>query len=107
MFKKIVRQLTLLSALVAPASAFAQLSDPPQFDGFVAIIDNVIQLVMNLIPLIAVGMIVYAGYLWMMAGGDAQKIQRAQGTITWVVIGVVFLGIFRWILAAVVRGILL
>ena len=41
--------------------------------------------------LIAVGMVVYAGFRYVTSGGDPEKIKSATGTITYAIVGVVIL----------------
>lgn len=43
-----------------------------------AIIVNVINWILGILTLIAVTIISYAGYLWMMFGGNEEKIKQAQ-----------------------------
>ena len=52
--------------------------------------------------LAAVGMIIYGGYLWMTSGGEPDKKQRAQGTLTWSVVGLVFLYLIKMLLSILV-----
>jgi hypothetical protein len=74
---------------------------PPQLSEIGGILDKVFALVMPVGGLIAVIMIVYGGYMWIMSGGDAQKTQQAQGTLTWAVLGLVFLFVIRMVLKLV------
>ncbi len=41
--------------------------------------------------LIAVAMIIVGGYMWITSGGDPGRIQQAQATLTWSIIGLVLL----------------
>lgn len=47
--------------------------------------------------------IVKGGYMWMMSSGDPEKVKRAQGTLTWSVIGMVFVLLTRLILDLVFK----
>jgi hypothetical protein len=35
------------------------------------------------------GMFIYGGVMWLMSGGDPQKLQKAQATLLWTVVGAV------------------
>lgn len=83
-------------ALSMPAAVFAQA--PPRLDNgnFVQILNTIlIQYGFPIATLVAFIMVLVGGYMWMTSGGDAQKVQTAQGTLTWSVIGLVFLWTFR------------
>lgn len=97
--KNIFQKLFYLSLIFVPAPAFAQ--EPPQISGLIAIIANVFGVVMPVGQLLAVAMVVYGGYMWMISGGDPSRIKTAQGTLTWAVLGLIFLSIFKMILNAV------
>lgn len=52
-------------------------------------IGNIIKTFLSLIGITAVGIIMYAGWLWMTAGGDAEKVAKAQKTLTYAGVGLV------------------
>ncbi len=95
--KKLLPIYFLILTLI-PTKVFAA---PPRIGEIGGILDNVMGYLTPIGALLAVGMIVYAGYMWMMSSGDANKTGEAQGTITWAVVGLVFLVVFRWILKIV------
>lgn len=80
-------------------SAYAQ--NPPRIEDLGGIFDNIFAQVLPIGGLLAVGMIVYGGYMWLASGGDPGKIQQAQGTLTWSIGGLIFLVIFGLILESV------
>lgn len=47
--------------------------------------------------------IVKGGYMWMISAGDPDKVKQAQGTLTWSVIGLVFVIVARLLLSAVMK----
>lgn len=49
---------------------------------------NIINVALSLIAFVLLGMILYAGYTWMTAGGDNEKVKKAQTTIRNAIIGV-------------------
>lgn len=97
--KKIVTFFNLMLFLAFPAVVYA--AAPPKLAEIGSILDNVFTLILPIGGFISVGMGVYGGYVWMTSGGDSAKIQEAQGTITWAIFGLIFLGIFKFILTAV------
>lgn len=65
---------------------------PPTFgDGIDTILDNVIKLIFPLAGLVCVVFIIIGGYTWIASGGDPAKVKQAQGTLTWAIIGLVFI----------------
>lgn len=94
--RNIGKLLTILAIATAPTAAYAQ--QPPRIDGLVDVFDNALAMVLPIGGLIAVGMIIYGGYMWMFSEGDPGKLKQAQGVITWAIIGLVFLGLFGTLL---------
>jgi hypothetical protein len=50
---------------------------------------NVLNFVIGLAALVAVGMLIAAGYLYITAGGDEGKVEKATKTLTFAIIGLV------------------
>ncbi len=75
---------------------------PPKLDSLLAGFDNIIYYLLPVGVLASVAMVVYGGYLWITSGGEPDKKQRAQGTLTWAIVGVVFLFLIRMLLSALV-----
>lgn len=74
------------------------LSNPLQADSFAELIEDIIDWVANIGILIAVGMIIYAGVLFMIAGGVEDNIIKAKKTLMWSLIGLAVLLMGRnWI----------
>jgi len=93
--------LLSLSLFVIPGTVYAQTGPPAKItDGALTDIFNHIFFDIGYPFAFLVGliMVVVAGYMWMTSSGDAQKIQTAQGTITWAVLGLVFLTVFGLIM---------
>ncbi|MFA7654278.1 MAG: hypothetical protein WCX97_04555 [Candidatus Magasanikbacteria bacterium] len=57
-------------------------------DNLSATIGNVIKAILALVGMIFLILMVYAGMLWMTAGGAEEKIEKAQSIVTMAVIGV-------------------
>jgi cysteine-rich repeat protein len=50
---------------------------------------NIIRAFMGALGLVAVGLILYAGFLWMTSAGDAEKVKKAQQTMLYSTLGLV------------------
>jgi hypothetical protein len=59
-------------------------SDDPR-----VLIGRIIQIILSLLGVIILGLIIYAGFLWMTSGGEEDKISQAKKIITNAVIGLV------------------
>ncbi len=55
----------------------------------VVIIGNVIQIVLSLLGIVFLVLVVFAGYLWMTAGGNDEQVKKAQGLLVNGIIGVI------------------
>lgn len=87
--------------LMRPMPIFAQ--DPPKFDADLPeeIFGNIIKISFPIAIIVATIMIIVGGYMWMISAGDPQKIKTAQGTLTWGIIGLIFLGILSFLIEVV------
>jgi hypothetical protein len=93
--EKIVEIVSKL--LVSPV--YAQVTDePPRIEELFGPLENLLDLIMPIGAVIAVAMMIYGGYMWIISGGDPSRKQMAQGTLTWAVFGLVFLFLIRAIL---------
>lgn len=86
----------------APAVSVPAGGDPPQLSGLIGIFDTVAKYIFPIAGLICVIFVVYGGYMWMMSAGDPARVKQAQGTLTWAIIGLVFLLIIFVLLRALV-----
>jgi hypothetical protein len=88
-------------SLVAAPAVLAQTTDPlglsfgaetglPDTDIRISIA-NIIQTLLGLLGLIAVVLILYAGFTWMTSGGNDEKIGKAKKTLISAVIGLVII----------------
>lgn len=78
----------LLTVLLVPMLALAQEEPPGPVDLWDAI-DNVTSWFYGIFLALAVIMVVYAGFMFLTAGGDAEKITKARNALMYAVIGVV------------------
>lgn len=56
-----------------------------------AIIGRIIQIVLSLLGVITLGLIIYAGFLWMTSGGEEDKIRSAKNILRNAIIGLVII----------------
>lgn len=55
------------------------------------IIARIIRIIIGFLGIIAVGLIMYAGWLWMTSEGEAEKVEKAKKTLTNAVIGLIII----------------
>jgi TRAP-type C4-dicarboxylate transport system permease small subunit len=58
-----------------------------------ALFDNIDSLLDYLIPfaiLAAIIFVIVGGYMWISSTGNPDKVKQAQGTLTWAIIGLIF-----------------
>jgi len=58
-------------------------------DDLVGILGNVVKTALTLVGMIFMILMVYAGYLWLMARGNEEEVKKAEGIIKTSVIGIV------------------
>ena len=75
--------------------------EPPRIEGMFGIIDSMLDKIMPVVVLLCVAMFIVGGYMWIVSGGNPESTKKAQGTMTWAVIGFVFVFLARMILTIV------
>ncbi len=101
-FTKRVVATAAAVALVAPLVAFAQVNNPadssiPTAFGLGTNTDirgaivKIVQYILGFLGLIAILIVLYAGYLWMTAAGNEEKVSKARATLTAGLIGLVII----------------
>jgi len=78
-------------------------NSPPTLGGMFKMIERIFKYIFPVAGLLCVIFIVQGGYMWMTSSGEPEKIKQAQGTLTWAIIGLVFVIISSSILSAIVR----
>ena len=76
---------------------------PPTLDQIAKTFDGIFDYIFPAGALLAVAMLIYGGYMWIISGGDPARKQQAQGVLTWSVIGLVFLFLIKAILTVVIN----
>jgi len=55
------------------------------------IVGNVIRVAITLVGVVLLGLLIYAGFLWMTAGGSEEKVKKARGMIFNAIVGLVII----------------
>ncbi len=102
--KRILPTLTLLTILASPVIVLAQnVPAPPlSLDALIAVLRPVIWTVFGFIVLIC---FVYAGIIFLTAGGDPDKIAKARSAFMYGVVGVV-VGVIAYGILAIISAII-
>lgn len=78
----------VFSFLLAPI-VFAQVEGAPEtIDELTDLIAQIGRWFQAIVLLIAIIMIIYAGFVWMTASGDEEKLGKARKTLIWGLIGI-------------------
>jgi amino acid transporter len=105
-FKQILILICLIAILILPYFVFAQQSTAPldklkevgEGEGgyapysettFAVMAGTIVQAFLSLLGIIFIILILYAGYNWMTAGGEEEKIRKAKDTIWRAIIGLI------------------
>lgn len=70
----------------------------------IGFLDRIVGYIFPIAGLLAVAFVIYGGYMWIISGGDPEKLKKAQGTLTWAIIGLVFTILSRVILGLIYNG---
>lgn len=102
-----VKMLNVLlsSPVLAQEDGLVAPPEPPKIEVLFDALDKIISYIFPIGVLAAVAMVIYGGYLWMTSGGEPDKKQRAQGTLTWSIAGLAFLYLIKMLLSIVVNTI--
>ncbi|MDD3474839.1 MAG: pilin [Candidatus Dojkabacteria bacterium] len=78
------------------------MDDPKKIEDLFSGFDTVVKYLVPVGILLAVIFIVIGGYTWISSSGDPEKVKQAQGTLTWSIIGLVFILIVGLLLNTIV-----
>lgn len=78
------------------------MGEPARIEQMFLGIDKVIDILLPLGILLAVLFVVIGGYMWMTSSGEPDRVKSAQGTLTWAVVGLIFVLIAYLLVKAVV-----
>ena len=73
--------------------------DPAKLSDLATVINSAVGLIMPIALLLTVAMGITGAVMWMMSGGNPEKLKMAQGTLTWAVIGFVFVALSWWVIS--------
>jgi len=99
----VIEYIVGLVSKVIASPVYAQETPPPKIELIFGPIENIFDLLLPIGALIAVGMLIYGGYMYIISGGDPGRKQVAQGTLTWAVLGLVFLFLIKAILTVILE----
>lgn len=92
---------TLLLFLASPASA-AELVNPLSTTNINEVFGRLIQAMLGVTGSIALLMFVYGGFLWLISGGEADKVKKGKEVMKWSILGlVVIIGAYTIVRAVV------
>ena len=104
LFHKIGAWVSVLPILLLPATALAQLSKSTDTLGTIktkigvdaisdlpTLIGGIIKTVLGILGIVFVVYVVYAGYLWMTASGEKDKVEKSKKLLGQAVIGIVII----------------
>jgi hypothetical protein len=75
---------------------------PPKFEEILKGVDTLAEFLMPIAVFLAVLFIVIGGYMWMTSSGEPERVKRAQGTLTWAIIGLIFVLLVYLILNGII-----
>ena len=77
--------------------------DPPKItDGTLQrLVDSMLSYIFPLAGLICLIFIIQGGYMWIVSAGNPEQVKKAQGTLTWAIIGLIFVMIIFGLLTVI------
>lgn len=106
--------LSLLPLVLASPAFAARIDDggdggvsginPPTIGGIGVVLDKVMDIVFPVAGVICVIFIIIGGYMWIASAGDPSKVKQAQGTLTWAIIGLIFVLVSTLIVRTIVNA---
>lgn len=87
---KIYKIFALIMAFFLPGVVSAvEIANPLGTEDVQTVLKNILNALFEIIGVVAVAMIVYGGFQYMISGGDEKKVENAKKTITYAVIGLI------------------
>jgi magnesium-transporting ATPase (P-type) len=65
-------------------------TEPPKIERFFTSFDKVFDYLLPIGVILSVVFVIIGGYMWMSSSGNPEKVKQAQGTLTWAIIGLIF-----------------
>lgn len=79
--------LFLLIPAFSSAASSVTVNNPLGSNDVQTIINNIVNAILGVVGLVAVAMIVYAGVLYTISGGEQKKLDTAKSTLTYAIVG--------------------
>lgn len=98
--KKNILSLVLLSLLVVPIFAFATTAPPARID-LIKTLEGMVNWAFGILIVVAALMLVWAGFTFVTAGGDATKVSGAREKVLYALIGIIVAFASRGLVALV------
>lgn len=98
--KKAILHLIVFSILMCPLLAIADVpieATPPATGNFRTVLQQIINWALGVLLAFAALMIIIAGYFFVTAQGDAEKVKTARNFVLYALIGVL-VGVISWVL---------
>ena len=101
--KRIFKYIYFLTGFFFLSPVFAQ--DPPKItDGALTnLVDKILGYLFPIAGLICLIFMIQGGYMWIISAGDPARVKQAQGTLTWAVIGFIFVMVIFAVLNVVLK----
>jgi len=94
--------ILILSGLFLPVVIGATAAPLPEV-GLIVTIERIAGMIFTLLIAISLIVLAYAGFLFVTAGGDAEKVGEARKTITYAILGLIVAGL-AWGIRAFLRA---
>lgn len=115
----IIKALAIVSLLIVPVVAFAQLNTAAPTGanffslifgcgpntGVLCILQNIVKFILAIAFIIAVIFLVVGGFRYIVSQGNEEAVEKAKGTITNAIIGIVVI-VLAWIILTVVLNLI-
>jgi len=93
--------LSLILPVIVSANEVIRIENPLETEDFEVIIGKIIDFIFKIaIPIVPL-MMIYAGFLFVTAGGSTQKIEQAKNIIIWTIVGLAIVLLARGFLAII------
>lgn len=77
--------------------------DPAGLDQFEQVFSSVISVIVGLGFMVLVVVLVFAGFKYLISGGEPKAIQAAHQTATWALLGIIFMAV-AWIILQLIEN---
>ena len=77
--------------------------NPLTADSFTELADKIIDFLLAIAAPIVVIMVIWAGFLFMTAGGNPEKVQKGKDTLLWTAVGVIILMVSKGVTTLLVN----